>query len=133
MPELTTTDLFYLLLAVAGGFVLAVWLVVSHLTAREEARSKAEQARAREETRREIAAYVAEGSISAQDAALLLAAGTAGEESSRALVAAMLAGRGLTPEQAERLAGAGGGGDIADLRAVLKELGTLGGVKIVVD
>ena len=113
--------------------MLAVWLGVSHLTAREEARSKAEQARAREETRREIAAYVAEGSISAQDAALLLAAGTAGEESGRALIAAMLAGRGLTPEQAERLARAGGGGDIADLHAVPKELGTLGGVRIVVD
>jgi hypothetical protein len=36
---------------------------------------KTVQARAREESRREIAAYVAEGSISADDATKLLAAG----------------------------------------------------------
>jgi hypothetical protein len=53
-----------------GGGMVAV--IVSVIV---DAVRKTLQTRAREESRREIAAYVAEGSISADDAARLLAAG----------------------------------------------------------
>jgi hypothetical protein len=52
-----------------GGFVVAI---VAILTG---ALQNMARTRAREESRREIAAYVAEGSISADDAARLIAAG----------------------------------------------------------
>ena len=53
----------------AGGFTVAIVAIVT------EAIRKILQTRAREESRREIAAYVAEGSISPDDAAKLLAGG----------------------------------------------------------
>lgn len=52
-----------------GGIVVAVVAIIT------EAIRKMWQTKAREESRREIAAYVAEGSISPDDAAKLLAAG----------------------------------------------------------
>ena len=52
-----------------GGMVVAVVAIIA------ESIRKTAQTRHREESRREIAAYVAEGSISADDAARLLAAG----------------------------------------------------------
>ena len=55
-----------------GGIVLCVfvtiWIVI-------DSRHKAAEARNREETRREIAAYVAEGSMTVEDATKLLTAG----------------------------------------------------------
>ena len=47
---------------------ITVWIVI-------DSRHKTAQARDREESRREIAAYVAEGSMTAEDAARLLNAG----------------------------------------------------------
>ena len=52
-----------------GGIIVAVVAIVT------EAIRKTLQTKAREESRREIAAYVAEGTISPDDAAKLLAAG----------------------------------------------------------
>jgi hypothetical protein len=52
-----------------GGFVVAITAIIA------EAIRKTAQTKAREESRREIAAYVAEGTISPDDAARLLAAG----------------------------------------------------------
>lgn len=56
-------------MAVGGSMFIAVVAIVAGAV------RKTLTARAREESRREIAAYVAEGSISADDAAKLLAAG----------------------------------------------------------
>lgn len=58
------------MLAVGGGLVVAVVAIVT------SAIQKTAQTRAREESRREIAAYVAEGTISPDDAAKLLNAGS---------------------------------------------------------
>ena len=52
-----------------GGFVVAIVAIIA------EAFRKTAQTKAREESRREIAAYVAEGTISPDDAAKLLASG----------------------------------------------------------
>ncbi len=55
-----------------GGIILCVfvtiWIVI-------DARHKAAESRNREETRREVAAYVAEGSMTVEDATKLLTAG----------------------------------------------------------
>jgi hypothetical protein len=56
-------------IAVGGSMMIAIVAIIVG------AMRKTMTARAREESRREIAAYVAEGSISADDAAKLLAAG----------------------------------------------------------
>jgi hypothetical protein len=53
-------------LAVGGGLVVVIVATIV------DAWRKAVQAKAREESRREIAAYVAEGSMTAEDAATLL-------------------------------------------------------------
>jgi hypothetical protein len=58
------------LMVLFGGGMIAV--IVSVVV---DARRKTAQTKEREESRREIAAYVAEGSISADDAAKLLSAG----------------------------------------------------------
>jgi hypothetical protein len=52
-----------------GAFLVAIVAIIS------ETVQKATKIKAREATRREIAAYVAEGSISADDGAKLIAAG----------------------------------------------------------
>lgn len=57
------------LIAVTGVFGVILVSIISRAVTRTI------QSKNREETRREVAAYVAEGSISPQDAALILAAG----------------------------------------------------------
>ncbi len=56
-------------IAVGGGFVVAIVGIISG------AIQKTSMTKQREQTRREIAAYVAEGSITPDDAAKILAAG----------------------------------------------------------
>ena len=56
-------------LAIAGSFIIAIVAIVA-TTFRKVAETKT-----REQSRREIAAYVAEGSITPDDAAKLLSAG----------------------------------------------------------
>ena len=64
-----SSDYFFLAVLFGGGAaVLIVGIIV-------DAVQKVMRTRAREESRREIAAYVAEGSISPDDAAKLLSAG----------------------------------------------------------
>jgi hypothetical protein len=57
------------IIAIGGAFITAVTAIIAGVTRRSI------QARAFEQSRREIAAYVAEGSITPDDAAKLLAAG----------------------------------------------------------
>jgi hypothetical protein len=64
-------------LAPVGAFaVIIVWIVVGYT-------SSTAKARAREESRREIAAYVAEGTISPDDAVRLINAGRSANEIQR--------------------------------------------------
>lgn len=63
MADSTMTVLF------GGAFLVAIVAVIA------ETIQKSFKTRAREQSRREIAAYVAEGSISADDGAKLIAAG----------------------------------------------------------
>ena len=69
---LLTDKMFITGAILLGGIILCVfvtiWIVI-------DSRHKAAEARDREESRREIAAYVAEGTISPQDAALIIASG----------------------------------------------------------
>lgn len=58
------------IIAIMGGVAVALVAIVT------SAITKASQTRAREESRREIAAYVAEGSISPDEAAKILSAGS---------------------------------------------------------
>ncbi len=69
LGEMQGVEVLIPIVAIGGG--IAVWLVSIVTTA---VRRTAET-RQREESRREIAAYVAEGSISADDAAKLLNSG----------------------------------------------------------
>lgn len=71
---LTGEHLFWFMLGGLGGLVIIVAVFAEYLTVRTKTRAKTEQALAREESRREIAAYVAEGSMSPDDAEKLLAA-----------------------------------------------------------
>ena len=57
------------------GVVMSVGMVIAVVAIITDAIRKVAQTKAREESRREIAAYVAEGTISPDDAAKLLAAG----------------------------------------------------------
>ena len=77
MP-LESNQLFVLMIIGLSGAVLTFWVFIEYLATRAKARAKVAQTEAREETRREIAAYVAEGSISPDDAAKLMAAGAEG-------------------------------------------------------
>jgi len=55
--------------AVGGGCLIAlVWIIMATI-------DSTVKSRAREETRRELAAYVAEGSMTASDAAMIMSAG----------------------------------------------------------
>jgi hypothetical protein len=65
----SANDSEVLMVLFGGGIVVAVVAIIT------EAVRKIAQTKSREETRREIAAYVAEGTISPDDAAKLLAAG----------------------------------------------------------
>lgn len=62
-------DAAVLMVLFGGGILVAIVAIIT------EAVRKTAQTKAREESRREIAAYVAEGSITADDAAKLLASG----------------------------------------------------------
>ena len=66
-------DLMIPLVAMAGGFVIAIFAIAAGV-ARSIART-----RAQELSRREIAAYIAEGSMTPEDGARLMAAGPAPE------------------------------------------------------
>ena len=59
----------FFMILFGGAFAVAIVAIIT------EAIRKTAQTKAREESRREIAAYVAEGTISPDDAAKLLAAG----------------------------------------------------------
>lgn len=82
--SLTGEQIFYIAVALIVGLMIMFWVLVEHLGVRVKARAKVEQTQAREETRREIAAYVAEGSISPDDAAKLLSVGAEGFEGVKA-------------------------------------------------
>lgn len=69
IPTLAASDPTFLAVMFAGGALVAVVAIIA------ESIRKTAQTKAREESRREIAAYVAEGTISPDDAAKLLAAG----------------------------------------------------------
>lgn len=81
---LGSEQIFWLLVVVIGSTAISLWAFLEHLDLRVKARTKLRQTEAREETRREIAAYVAEGSIGPDDAAKLMAAGTEGFEGVKA-------------------------------------------------
>lgn len=62
---------------IVGGTVAVVWIIAATI-------GSALSVRAREQTRREIAAYVAEGSIDKDTAIAMLKAGGEGEEEEEA-------------------------------------------------
>ncbi|MDQ7012744.1 MAG: hypothetical protein Q9O74_02470 [Planctomycetota bacterium] len=67
-------QVFWIVLGGVAGVVIVAAIFGEYLTARTKTRAKTQQSLAREESRREIAAYVAEGSMSPDDAAKILAA-----------------------------------------------------------
>ncbi|MFG0241487.1 MAG: hypothetical protein ACF8R9_01745 [Phycisphaerales bacterium JB054] len=73
-------QLAWMVIGVLVGAVIIVAILVEYMMLRTRTRAKTEQALAREESRREIAAYVAEGSMSPEDAEKLLAAGVPARE-----------------------------------------------------
>jgi hypothetical protein len=62
-------DVVAIVIFMGGGILVALTAIIT------QAITKVSQTRHREESRREIAAYVAEGTISPEDAAKLLASG----------------------------------------------------------
>jgi hypothetical protein len=64
-------------IAIAGGLMIAALGIIAGTF------KSVHKTRAREESRREIAAYVAEGSMSPEDAARLIEAGMPGGEKAR--------------------------------------------------
>lgn len=99
MP-MTSEDIVKLV-AVGGGVLFGIiWMISSSWR-------RASQTSEREKTRREIAAYVAEGSISPEDAATLLAQG---DSESLSQIAAAVASGKIKPEKAEALLRAARGG-----------------------
>jgi len=76
-----------------GGAVFIVWLVFSNIR-------RALETRAKEVTRREIAAYVAEGSISPDDARKLLGSSTLDAENK---ISDAVAWGVISPKKAEEL------------------------------
>lgn len=81
---LDSEQVFWLLVVAMGGTAVTLWAFLEHLDLRVKARAKVRQCEAREETRRELAAYVAEGSIDPDDAAKLMGAGADGFEGVKA-------------------------------------------------
>jgi hypothetical protein len=69
MTLASVDDSMFMTVLIGAPFVVAIVAIVT------EAVQKMQRTKAREESRREIAAYVAEGSISPDDAAKILAAG----------------------------------------------------------
>jgi len=73
-------QLAWMVIGVLVGVVIIVAILAEYMMLRTKTRAKTEQALALEESRREIAAYVAEGSMSPEDAEKLLAAGVPARE-----------------------------------------------------
>lgn len=71
---LSGDQLFWVMLSVIAAVTIVAGVFLEYLTTRLKAGVKIEQVRAREETRREVAAYVAEGSMTPEDAERILAA-----------------------------------------------------------
>ena len=69
LASMNSTEGLAMVVVFGGAFTVAIVAIIT------EAIRKVHQTKAREESRREIAAYVAEGTISPDDAAKLLAAG----------------------------------------------------------
>ncbi len=88
-----TDEVIPILMIALGGAALITWLVFSNIRKALETRSK-------ENTRREIAAYVAEGSISPDDARKLLGSST--EEAENQISNAVAWGM-ISPKKAEQL------------------------------
>lgn len=78
---------------IAGAVIVLVWIIAATLDSILKSKHK-------EETRREIAAYVAEGSISPNDATAIL---NAGDEEVRKSIADGVAWGTIKPKDAERL------------------------------
>lgn len=68
MPPVDFEELIPIVALVAGTVIVVIWLIMSTI-------DSTVKTRAREATRRELAAYVAEGSMSAADAAQIMSAG----------------------------------------------------------
>lgn len=69
MTLASADDSIVMAILFGGGIVVAIVAIIT------DAAQKMHRTKSREESRREIAAYVAEGSISPDDAAKILAAG----------------------------------------------------------
>ena len=67
-------QLFWVVMGGIAAIVIVIAIFAECMTARMKTRAKTQQAMAREESRRELAAYVAEGSMSPDDAEKILAA-----------------------------------------------------------
>lgn len=105
---LGSEQFFWLFALAIGGTAVTAWAFIEYLGVRVKAKAKTRQAEAREETRREIAAYVAEGSISPEDAAKLMAAGTEGFEGVKAGLREVIAkGAGACRDAGHRAKAAG--------------------------
>lgn len=82
------------LVAIVGGLVVcAMWMVLHYA-------SELSQTKAREVTRREVAAYVAEGTITPEDAVAIL---TAGDEAD---LAQTMVAMGASPKKVEQMVAA---------------------------
>lgn len=71
---LSDDQFFWLVLGAIAGITIILGAFAEYMTARTKTRCRLEQTRAREETRRELAAYVAEGSMTPEDAERILCA-----------------------------------------------------------
>ena len=71
---LSGEQVFWIVMGSVAGIAIIATIFGECLTARTKTRAKTEQVLAREESRREIAAYVAEGSMSPEDAEKILSA-----------------------------------------------------------
>lgn len=83
----TSGDEVVMIMALIGGVIAVVAIITSSV-------EKVKIARAREESRREIAAYIAEGSISAEDGRRLMDSGGTLADKVREAVSSRLSGSG---------------------------------------
>lgn len=99
---LLANEVFPTVMLVIGGIVGITWIIASTMR-------KAAMVRHREESRREIAAYVAEGSMTPEQAEKLMNAGPVevDDEDLQRRIADHVAEGSMTTEDAERLIRAG--------------------------